>query len=232
MTETSPPADADIYDRIITAILGHRLLPGTKLVEDKLAQAFGVSRTRVRPALVRLANENIVLLRPNRGAVIAEPTPEQAHEVFEARRLIEPTLVASFLAGAEAADIAHLAELLRQEEDARAAGQLHQAIRLSGEFHLAIADGSGNQTLAGFLRDLVSRTSLILMAYGPAASVLPADVAACGCREHHALLDAMRLRDAKEAMRLMREHLSRIESDLVFDHTEPAEDDLANLLGL
>mgnify|MGYP000031055033 CR=1 FL=1 len=55
-TDTALPAvsDADIYDRIVSAILDHHLPPGTKLVEDKLATAFGVSRTRIRPVLVRL----------------------------------------------------------------------------------------------------------------------------------------------------------------------------------
>ena len=57
---TGQLSDNDMYDRMVSAILDHRLPPGTKLVEDKLAAAFGVSRTRVRPVLVRLANEQVV----------------------------------------------------------------------------------------------------------------------------------------------------------------------------
>lgn len=222
--------DAEIYDRVISAILDHRLLPGTKLVEDKLAGAFGVSRTRIRPVLVRLANENVVIMRPNRGAVVAEPSPAEAHEVFEARRLIEPTLVQAYMADATDDDIAQLGQLIRQEDEARLQGDMRRAIRLSGDFHLAIAEGSGNQTLGRILRELVSRTSLILMAYGPVAAT--SSRAACGCMEHQALLDAMRLRAVPEAMRLMREHLSRIEADLVFEHQPPAKEELAELLGL
>lgn len=237
---TTPPqasasvTDAEIYDRVISAILDHRLLPGTKLVEDKLASAFGVSRTRIRPVLVRLANEHVVTLRPNRGAVVAEPSPAEAHEVFEARRLIEPTLVQAYLTEATDDDIAQLGQLIRAEDQARLAGDMRRAIRLSGDFHLTIAEGSGNQTLGRILRELVSRTSLILMAYGPVtepASTNTQGSAACGCREHQALLDAMRLRAVPEAMRLMRDHLSRIEADLVFAHEAPAKDDLAELLG-
>ena len=73
-------SDNDMYDRMVSAILDHKLPPGTKLVEDKLAAAFGVSRTRVRPVLVRLANEQVVTLTPNRGASIAQPTPQEALE--------------------------------------------------------------------------------------------------------------------------------------------------------
>ena len=98
--------DGDIYERMISAILDHRLPPGTKLIEDKLASAFGVSRTRIRPVLMRLANEQVVTLTPNRGATIAQPSEQEAREVFEVRRLIEPTLVEMFIGKATDADTA------------------------------------------------------------------------------------------------------------------------------
>ena len=123
-------SDNEMYDRMVSAILDHRLPPGTKLVEDKLAAAFGVSRTRVRPVLVRLANEQVVTLTPNRGASIAQPTPQEALEVFEARRLIEPRLVELFIANATDADIAALRSCIDEEESARASGDMRRAIRL------------------------------------------------------------------------------------------------------
>ena len=93
----APLSDNDIYERMVSAILDHQLPPGTKLVEDRLAAAFGVSRTRIRPVLVRLANEKVVTLTPNRGAAIAEPSEQEAREVFEVRRMIEPLLVERFI---------------------------------------------------------------------------------------------------------------------------------------
>ena len=79
------------------------------------------------------------------------------------------------------------------------------------------------------LRELTSRTSLILMTYSTAQKDSRDEAAACGCREHRVLLDAIRLRDAREAARHMREHLTRLESQLQF--TPPAGDapDLATL---
>ena len=133
---TGQLSDNDMYERMVSAILDHRLPPGTKLVEDKLAAAFGVSRTRVRPVLVRLANEQVVTLTPNRGASIAQPTPQEALEVFEARRLLEPRLVELFIANATDADIAALRTCIDDEEAARANGDMRRAIRLSGDFHL------------------------------------------------------------------------------------------------
>lgn len=224
-------SDNDMYERMVSAILDHRLPPGTKLVEDKLAAAFGVSRTRVRPVLVRLANEQVVTLTPNRGASIAQPTPEEALEVFEARRLIEPRLVELFIANATDAHIAALRACVDEEEAARAGGDMRRAIRLSGDFHLHIAQAAGHQTLGRILRELVSRTSLILMTYSPSHAREREEATACGCREHRALIDAIRLRDPKEAARRMLDHLARIETQLEF--TPPASEvpDLATLLG-
>jgi DNA-binding GntR family transcriptional regulator len=222
---TAPPlTDSEMYERVVSAILDHRLPPGTRLGEDKLAGAFGVSRTRIRPVLVRLANEQVVTLIPNRGATVAQPTEQEAREVFEVRRLIEPTLVELFIAKANEADMRQLKRCIDDEEAARLAGDRHRAIRLSGDFHLQIAERAGHQTLGRILRELTSRTSLILMTYSTARTDSRKnssdETAACRCREHRVLLDAIRLRDAREAARHMREHLTRLESQLQF--TPPA----------
>lgn len=234
MNDVPAPAaltDNEMYERMISAILDHRLPPGTKLVEDKLASAFGVSRTRVRPLLVRLANEQVVTLIPNRGATIAQPSEQEAREVFEARRLIEPRLVELFIANADKADIKRLKACIDEEEAARLAGDLRRAIRLSGDFHLRIAERAGHQTLGRILRELTSRTSLILMAYSSAHAREREEATACGCREHRALLDAIRLRDASEAAKRMRDHLTRLESQLQFTTDEDVVPDLGALFG-
>jgi DNA-binding GntR family transcriptional regulator len=221
----------EIYERMVATILDHRLPPGTKLIEDRLATAFGVSRTRIRPVLVRLANEQIVTLTPNRGAMVAEPTEKEAREVFEVRRMIEPTLIECFIASAGPEDMAVLTRCIADEEAARASGDMRRAIRLSGDFHLHIANAAGHQTLGRILRELVSRTSLILMTYSSNHAQTRVEATACGCDEHRALLDAIRLRDPREAARLMREHLAQLESQLQF--TPPATDvpDLISLFG-
>ena len=100
-----PPSDDEIHQRFIEAIIDQRLLPGTKLVEDKLGQAFGVSRTRVRQVLIRLAQEQVVTLEPNKGATVAQPSIEDAREVFEARALVEAVLVGRFIERATPADL-------------------------------------------------------------------------------------------------------------------------------
>lgn len=235
-------SDEEIYQRLIEAIVDQRLLPGTKLVEDKLGQAFGVSRTRVRQVLIRLAQEQVVTLQPNKGASVAEPTVEEAREVFEARTVVETVLVQRFVAHAKARDLKTLADCIDAEEEARRTGNRTMALRLSGQFHLLLAASASHQTFAKFLHKLVSRTSLILMSYTPverlhvAGSELPQRwVQACRCEEHRGLLAALRgasqgKRSADEAVRLMAEHLAHIEASLCFTQTEPAGVDVVQAL--
>ena len=153
------PSDAEMHGRLFEALLDQRLAPGTRLREDDLASAFGVSRTRIRQLLVTLV--------PNAGARVAEPSADEAREVFAARRLIEPALLAGFAARAFGEALVGLTGYIDAEEAARASGHRHEAIRMAGRFHLCIAEHAGNATLAAFLRNLVSRTSLVLMRCGP-----------------------------------------------------------------
>lgn len=228
-TTAANGSDNAIYERVVSAILDHRLPPGTKLVEDRLATAFGVSRTLIRPVLVRLASEQVVTLTPNRGATIAQPSEQEAREVFEVRRLIESRLVERFVKCAERDDIQLLTQCIRDEEAARSAGDMRRAIRLSGDFHLHIAERAGQQTMGRILREMVSRTSLILMTYSNSHARARRDATACGCEEHRALLAAIRLRDAREAARLMREHLDRLEAQLDFSPATDKAPDLDRL---
>src|SRR3979411_3520396 len=81
--------EAGIYHKIHVAIAERRLLPGVRLVEDQLAEVFGVSRMRIRSVLHALARDKVVTLQRNRGAVVAYPSVKEAKEVFAARRLLE-----------------------------------------------------------------------------------------------------------------------------------------------
>jgi DNA-binding GntR family transcriptional regulator len=228
---TAPAGDDAIYERILSAVLDRHLPPGTLLVEEQLAGAFGVSRTRIRPVLARLAGEHLVTLTPHRRATITRPTAQEAREVFEARRLIEPTLVAFFVERATADDVEELRRCVEAEEQARRAGDLRRAIRLAGDFHLRLSQGAGHLTLGRILRELVSRTTLVLMTYGPADAAGGGAGTACGCQDHRALIDALRLRDAAEAARRMVEHLARLEAQLCFTPAVAAAPDLARLFG-
>ena len=207
-----------IYERIYTAILEHRLHPGTKLVEERLAVIFSVSRARIREVLARLAHEQIVELFPQRGAYIAKPTIQQALDVFEARRLIEPAVLRRLVSTLTPEKLARLRQHQELEIDARRREDKRAVIRLSGEFHSLAAELAGNSALARQMRELSVLTCLMIFLYdAPTAT-------SCRADEHSQIIEAITRRDAAAAERLMLEHLDHIESSMKLDDADEAVD--------
>jgi DNA-binding GntR family transcriptional regulator len=201
----------EIYERIYGAILEHRLHPGTKLGEERLADIFGVSRARVREVLARLAHEQIVELYPQRGAYVAKPTIEQARDVFEARRLIEPAVLRRLIDTVTPEKVARLRQHQELEADARRRADKRAVIRLSGEFHTLAAELAGNSALARSMRELCMLTCLTIFLYDAPTS------ASCRDDEHRLIVDAVAKRDRPRAEKLMLDHLDHIESSLKLD---------------
>lgn len=201
----------EIYERIYVAILEHRLQPGTKLGEERMADIFGVSRARVREVLARLAHEQIVELFPQRGAFVAKPTTEQARDVFEARRLIEPAVLRRLIDTLTSDKVARLRQHQELEADARRRNDKRAVIRLSGEFHTLAAELAGNSALARSMRELCMLTCLTIFLYdAPTAQ-------SCRHDEHEMIIDAVAKRDHARAEKLMLSHLDHIESSLQLD---------------
>lgn len=213
-----PSVDA-IHQRVLLAIVEHRLPPGTKLGEERLAKVFGVSRTQIRQVLERLAHDSIVTVHAHRGAFVSSPTVEEAREVFAARRLIEPDLIRQATQAAKAPDIRRLRDHVASESAARAVNDKRAIIRLSGEFHQIIADIAGNRYLAKTMRELETLTCLVIVLYDAP------NVPACPYHEHSDLVDAIEARDSERAAALMVDHLRHVEASLDFQRSGDGEID-------
>lgn len=218
-------ADARIYQAIFDGVLNHRLTPGTKLPEPELCQLFGVGRAVVRRVLEKLAHDGIVALRPNKGAVIAEPTPEETGQIFEARRALERVLVEMAVARATAADLRDLRRQLAEEHEAMHRFDQPSWARLASGFHLRIAALARNPVLQRYLTELVSRCSLIVGLYEPPGH------APCEHDEHAAIVDCIEKRDAAGAVGRMDAHLRELEQRIETSRMQ-GEKSLAQLLGL
>jgi len=211
-----------IYDRILGAILEQALPPGTKLGEEQLCEIFGIGRGVIRRVLFRLAGDHVVELVPHRGAFVAEPSVEQAREVFAARRVLEAEVVRAIgCAGLQRDQIARLRRHLALERAAHGQGDRGAVIRLSGALHLLLAELAGNRVIHRFLRELVARTSLIIAIYEASA------VACCPYDEHAALIEAIIDGHGQPAMQ---SHLEGIEMRLRLDRAPPAPVDLRQVL--
>ncbi|WP_439885529.1 GntR family transcriptional regulator [Pseudomonas syringae] len=210
--------DDIVYAHIFDAILEQRLAPGTRLSEEALGEIFGVSRTIIRRALSRLGHEGVVLLRPNRGAVVASPSVEEARQVFFARRMVEKAITELAVEHATAAHLAQLRQMVSDERDSFSRGDRGAGIRLSGEFHLQLAVAARNAPLISFQRSLVSQTSLIIAQYETGNRTH------CSYDEHNQLIDAIEARDAALAVELMMHHMDHIDSKLNLDEDASSDD--------
>ena len=210
-----------IVDSITGAIVERRLMPGTKLVEQKIADIFKVSRTIVRQALNQLSRDRLVTLEPARGAFVAMPSIEEARQVFEMRNMLESALVRELCARITDGQVAQLHAHLRAERQAVARGDVAERTRLLADFHILLAQLLNNAVLAETMKDLLSRSQLISLMYQSAHSADESQ------REHEQVVEAIARRDARAAARLMKNHLDSVERNL---RTDPGVTDLDQIL--
>lgn len=203
MSTTTTRSDA-IYASLRRAILEQALRPGTKLPEDSIGDTFGVSRTLAKNALVRLAADGLVEMRPNRGAAVAMPSFAEAEDVFALRRCLEREVIERLCRRMPRDGIDALLSHVREEERAVRASS-PRSIRLAGEFHILLAELTGSAELTGFVSRTVSRSSLILARFGRPHS------ADCGIDEHLQLIEALKGQDSAAATRIMDVHLHAVE---------------------
>ena len=221
--------DQQIRRDIAEAIYEQRLAPGTRLSETGLGEIYGVSRTVVRKALFHLAADKLVDLRPNRGAMVWQPSPAEAHEVFAARRLLESTLLADTLARLDRAGHARLVERLRaclDDDRAAHAAQDRQAmIRASGDFHRRLAEPAGNSVLLDFLDELIGRSSLIIALFETR------EAGPCAAADHERLLAIIERGDIDRAQSELAAHLKDCEGRLNLVPVDTASPSISDLLG-
>ena len=198
----------EIVAHLTEAVHEHRLQPGTKLREDELCEIFCVSRTLVRQALRAMEYHGLLTIQKNRGAFVSKPTLKEAREVFQARALLEPSTARAAAERATPADISKLERHIKNEHDAIDRDEAGLALKLSGDFHLEIARIADQDTIEHFLRQLISRSSLVIALYWRRRNAL------CESNAHHALLDALRNQDGDTADELMKGHLLDLLSQL------------------
>ena len=204
-----------IVESITAAIVERRLMPGTKLAEQKIADIFKVSRTIVRQALNQLSRDHLVLLEPARGAFVAMPSVDEARQVFEVRAMLEAALVRQLCARITDAQVAQLREHLRAEREAISRTDVSGRTHLLADFHVVLARMLGNEVLAQVLADLLSRSSLIALMYQSSHSAEHSQ------DEHVQIVDALERRDARAAARLMEQHIASVESNLRLNPRTP-----------
>lgn len=215
--------DDHIYNQLVKAIVEHRLLPGSRLPEEALADTFGVSRTGIRRVLQRLAAVQLVTQLPKRGAQVTTPGEDEARQVFATRKLLECANLPQVVSRCRAEQILMLDTLVAQEQQAHRDRDAAAAIRLSAAFHVQLQATSGNQVLTETVSQLTLRSSLAIAAYGAPWQQ------GCRCHDHHHLLMLLRNADAEGLAEQMAQHFDDIVGHLRFNRHDGVTPDFTHI---
>jgi DNA-binding GntR family transcriptional regulator len=207
-----------IVEALTKAIVEHRLHPGTKLAEQKLADHFGVSRTLVRQALFQLSQNRLIRLEPARGAFVAAPSVTEARQVFAVRRMLEAEIVRALVREITPAKIKALKDQVEIGKAALQHEDLTNRTEVQGNFHLRMAELLDNTVLVQMVVEILSRCSLITLMYQTDNPTHQA------CDAHDDLINAIAAKDEALAVRLMEQHLQSVEANLTFDRKIPSND--------
>lgn len=185
------------------AIIENMIRAGSRLPEDAIGEQFGVSRTIAKQALEKLSSEGLVEIRPNKGAVVASPSWQDARDIIDLRIVIEEVIVRRLCGNLTPAQITRLKEHIALEAAAQADGE-SRSIRLATEFHVLLGEMVNSPILFKFLREIVYRCGLTLAMYSRPHS------AECGINEHLQIVEALEAADEKKATKLIARHLENI----------------------
>ena len=203
-----PTANRRAYEKIRAGIFSGRYPPGQQLKEEELALAFGVSRTPVRQAIRRLADEGLAVIRPNKRAYVTEIDEAQFEQVFDLLSFLE-----SYSAGLAALnmppeDIELLKELNNQMDRVIASdpGANDQFLNLNAKFHHTIHRASGNDKLLEMLEKVIHYPHNLYLKFGQ----INADHNPRSIVEHRDVIEAIEKRDRDYAALLMRAHTEAV----------------------
>jgi DNA-binding GntR family transcriptional regulator len=201
---------AHAYSQVRAAIVENRYPPGHRLVEQRIAEELGLSRTPVREALRMLEAEGLVVSERNRGAMVRPLSETEIVDLYGLRirlesyaveiateRITEPELGAL----ADAADSFGEVRRTTDVDSVEGVRMLHEANRC---FHDGILAAARHHRLAAMLARTVD-TPLVFQAFRSftAAEIERSDMF------HHLIVDAMCRRDANRASALMAEHIAQ-----------------------
>jgi DNA-binding GntR family transcriptional regulator len=198
---------SQIVERVVESILARRIRPGERLGEKELADLYGVSRTMVREALIKLQARGFVEVRSRLGWYVVEPSFEDAQQTYAARRVIEAGMLRDAGAPLQSA-IRRLRQHVAQEREAITTKDPATRSVMLADFHVCLAECLGNRLLTGMMVDLSARTTLVSALYQTTSQAQTSN------EDHAAIVDALADGDNASAERLMREHIDKLAARL------------------
>ncbi len=199
------PAAGQIVERLRCAIVRLELPPGRMLSESDLAERFGVSRTPVREALIKLTQQGFIEVRPQRGTFITKINPAELLEARFIREAIEVAVIDRVVGRLDQSVVARCRSLLKEQKAAAAAADVFLFHRADDAFHGALAEATGFARVGGMIESekaLMDRVRILSLKTMPPFKRLIA--------QHQAILDAVIAGDRQEALAQIRTHLREL----------------------
>jgi DNA-binding GntR family transcriptional regulator len=211
-----------VYQQLRDDIVSGVLPPGAVLREAELAPRFGVSKTPLRDALVRLQKDGFVAIPPYRSAVVVGYSRTDLREIYELRELLEGYCARQAASHISADGLAELARIVRASAECVAGGEVaggraDELAELLDQFDLVMyaqARNSRIDEMVGNIRGHIKRIGRLTTGIpGRLAKSVP---------EHEAIYEAIVQRDGAAAEALMRRHILSVMADQLTSITEIA----------
>ncbi len=222
----SPNRADQAYVALKRAIIDQALKPGEKLPEDEVGALFSMSRTLVRQVFGKLSSDGLIKIGGKRPATVVTPSLDDAVATFQVRRALEREVIRLVAGRWNPQFKSVLANHLTKEVAAAGEGEQTKSIRLAGEFHILLAELSGNAILFRYVSEIVTRCSLVLAVFGRPHS------AECGVLEHTEIIHALEAGDVAAASRLMDHHIGEVENRALISSVQSEQPTLAKKLEL
>ena len=211
-------AEEQAYRYIKELIINKKLLPNQQIVEMDVAEESGLSRTSIRSAIRRLHYEGLAVLRPNKGAIVVSPSINEIQDIYACKRLLETEAIRLAASRITEPTLKRMEALLEMEPATFHAKDFNAFLNLNTEFHMLIAQASGNSCYVKYIKELLTKSNVLLIFYDDFMVTTLEESDAH--REHLSIYEALRAHDEERCVNEMLAH-----SDTTYEtlsiHKEP-----------
>lgn len=207
--EHSAPVGPQVYQALRERIIRADLAPGALVSETEIAKAFSISRQPVREAFIKLADDGLVEVRPQRGTLVRKINLASVMDARFVREAVEADIVKLVAETADAVTVAELREHIRRQREAATGLNADGFMELDEQFHRALAVAAGKPEVFRMVTSVKAQMDRVRFLTLMHRSVIDVSI-----DQHEKVVEAIARRDPVEADAAMRVHLHQILIDL------------------